>query len=92
MLLNDTTVFDVNGGSQGASQSNLSLTTTTEYHWTWDNTITFNKTFNKHRITALFGTTAEKYSQTGFTASRPNVPPDPNLWYLQDGKSESSIQ
>ncbi len=85
MLPNDTTVFTSNGGSQGATQSNLNVTSNKYYHWTWDNTITFNKTFNKHKITALAGTTSEKYSASGFSASRRDVPPNPNLWYLQNG-------
>jgi TonB-linked SusC/RagA family outer membrane protein len=82
---NDTSFFTSNGGSQGATRSVLNIKATTLYHWTWDNTITFNKTFNKHTITVLAGTTAEKYSKNGFSALRYNVPPNPNLWYLQNG-------
>ena len=84
-LNNDTTVFNINGGSQGPAQSNLFVRSAKYYHWTWDNTITFNKTFGKHRLTVLAGTTSEKYFLDGFAASRPNVSSNPNLWYLQDG-------
>jgi len=85
MLPNDTTVFTTNGGSQGPTLSNLAITTGKFYHWTWDNTISYNQTFNKHHITALVGTTSEKYYSSSISASRPNVPPNPNLWYLQNG-------
>jgi TonB-dependent starch-binding outer membrane protein SusC len=84
-IANDTSVFNVSGGSQGPSQSNLNVETAKYYHYTWDNTITVDKTFKQHHLTILAGTTAEKYYLDGFGASRPNVPPNPNLWYLQDG-------
>jgi TonB-linked SusC/RagA family outer membrane protein len=92
MLPNDTTVFLTNGGSQGATQSNLTLTSTKYYHWTWDNTISFNRTLNLHRISLLAGATAEKYYKNGFVASRPDVPPDPNLWYLDAGGGNQGLQ
>jgi TonB-linked SusC/RagA family outer membrane protein len=82
---NDTTFFVSKGGTQGATRSLLNIKSTTLYHWTWDNTITFNKTFDKHAITVLAGTTSEKYSKNGFSALRYNVPANPNLWYLQNG-------
>ncbi|MFI5152272.1 MAG: TonB-dependent receptor [Chitinophagales bacterium] len=85
MLPNDTTVFTTNGGSQGPTLSNLSVSSSKFYHWTWDNTITYNQTFDKHHITALAGTTSEKFYASSISASRPNVPPNPNLWYLQTG-------
>jgi TonB-dependent starch-binding outer membrane protein SusC len=84
-LPNDTTVFTENGGSQGPSQSVLALTSTTYYHWTWDNTLTYKKSIDKSNFTILVGTTAEKYQKNGFTGERKNVPPNPNLWYLQNG-------
>ncbi|HSZ34373.1 MAG TPA: SusC/RagA family TonB-linked outer membrane protein, partial [Puia sp.] len=54
-LPNDTTVFTENGGSQGPSQSVLALTSTTYYHWTWDNTLTYKKSIDKSNLTILVG-------------------------------------
>ena len=84
-IANDTTEFNVSGGSQGPAMSNLAVVSAKYYHWTWDNTITFNKTFNRHRLSVLAGTTSEKYSLDGYGASRPDVPANPNLWYIGDG-------
>ncbi|HLX67944.1 MAG TPA: hypothetical protein VKR41_13135, partial [Puia sp.] len=54
--------------------------------------ITFNRSFNEHRISVLAGTTAEKYMKDGFQASRPDVPADPNQWYLSAGGGNLDLQ
>jgi TonB-linked SusC/RagA family outer membrane protein len=82
---NDSTFFNVNGGSQGASRSELDITNIKFYDWSWDNTINYNKTFGRSKVNVLAGTTAEKYYSTGFTGTRYNVPPIPSEWYLQSG-------
>jgi len=87
---NDTTFFNVNGGSQGASRSTLDITNIKFYDWSWDNTINYNKTFGKSKINLLAGTTAEKYYSTGFTGTRYGVPPIESEWYLQNGDPNSA--
>ena len=82
---NDSTFFNVNGGSQGASRSTLAITNTKFYHWVWSNTVNYNASFGASRITVLAGTEAQEYFNTGFTASRNSVPPIPSEWYLQNG-------
>jgi TonB-linked SusC/RagA family outer membrane protein len=87
---NDTTTFLAPGGNQRNPDSNLRLRNTRTSHWTWDNTVTFNKTFDKHTITALVGTTAEQYTQTWVEAFRKNVPAAENLWYIGTGNANTS--
>ena len=82
---NDTTFFNVNGGSQGATRSDLAITNTKYYHWVWSNTINYTKDFGSSRINILAGTEAQKYYNTSSNASRYNVPPVPSEWYLQSG-------
>lgn len=88
---NDTTFFTANGGSQGASRSDLSVSNGKYYNWVWDNTITYNQTFGKHRLTVLAGTTAEQNYQTGFSASRFYVPPIKSEWYLNSGDANNQF-
>jgi TonB-dependent starch-binding outer membrane protein SusC len=82
---NDTTFFNVNGGSQGASRSVLSASSGKTYNWVWDNTITFNQTFGRNRLTVLAGTTAEGYYASSISGLRYSVPPIPSEWYLNSG-------
>jgi TonB-dependent starch-binding outer membrane protein SusC len=82
---NDTTFFTTNGGTQGAAQSVLAISNSKYYHWVWSNTINFDKEFGDSKITVLAGQEAQKFFNTGNTASRYDVPPIPSEWYLQDG-------
>jgi TonB-dependent starch-binding outer membrane protein SusC len=82
---NDTTFFNNNGGSQGASRSTLAISNTKYHHWVWSNTITFSKDFGVNKINVLAGTESQEYYNVKNTASRYNVPPVPSEWYLQSG-------
>ena len=53
--------------------------------WVWDNTATFAKTFDKHHLSLLVGTTAEQYSFNGLQGTALNVPPQQNEWFLSAG-------
>ena len=90
-FLNDTTTFVVAGGAQKNDKSSLSISEDRNNRWVWDNTATFQKTFNKNDITFLAGTTAEKIFNQGTTASRSDVPSDPSLWYLSQGDPASQV-
>ena len=46
---NDTTFFNVNGGSQGATRSTLAISNSKSYHWVWSNTINYTKGFWKQQ-------------------------------------------
>ncbi|CAN5364369.1 TonB-dependent receptor [soil metagenome] len=87
---NDTTTFINAGGNQRNPNSNLKFINTRTFHWTWDNLVTFNKKFDKHNLTVLVGTTAEKYTLTSFTAYRKDVPAAQNLWYINTGNANTS--
>jgi len=82
---NDTTFFNVNGGTQGATRSTLNISNTKYYHWVWSNTINYNKTFGSSTLNILAGTESQEYYNVGSSASRYSVPPIPSEWYLQDG-------
>jgi TonB-dependent starch-binding outer membrane protein SusC len=87
---NDTTTFITAGGNQRNPNSNLSNYSGKSFRWTWDNTVTLNKTFDKHTFTVLAGTTAEQYTQSFLRAFRKDVPADPNLWYIGTGNANTS--
>ncbi|MBC7570967.1 MAG: TonB-dependent receptor [Spirosoma sp.] len=87
---NDTTTFIAPGGNQRNPNSNLSVGNTRSLHWTWNNLVTVNRTFGKHALTVLVGTTAEQYSLTGFNAFRKDVPAVKDLWYIGTGNANTS--
>ena len=87
---NDTTTFITPGGNQRNPNSTLSNYSAKIFHWTWDNTVTFSKTFDKHSLTILAGTTAEQYTTSYLRAFRKDVPADPNLWYIGTGNANTS--
>ncbi|MBK5280188.1 MAG: TonB-dependent receptor [Bacteroidia bacterium] len=86
----DETTFVVSGGNQYNSLSALNIKNTESFRWVWDNTATLIKSFDKHDITFLAGTTAEKYTQQWFSAYRRDVPADPSLWYIGVGDANTS--
>lgn len=87
---NDTTTFINPGGNQRNPNSNLTFSNTRSFHWTWNNLVTFNRTFGKHTLTVLAGTTAEQYSLTSFSAFRKDVPAVKDLWYIGTGNANTS--
>lgn len=86
----DEETFLVSGGNQYRSRSSLNVKQTQTFRWVWDNTVTFKKKFGLHDFTLLAGTTAEKYNQHWFQASRSDVPADRDLWYITVGDANSS--
>lgn len=82
---NDTTFFNVSGGSQGATRSTLAISNGKSYHWVWSNTLNYAKDFGSNRITVLAGTEAQESYSVGSSASRFSVPPIQSEWYLQNG-------
>lgn len=55
------------GGGRGLTQNSLSENYATNNVWIWNNTISFDKTIDKHHVTALAGMSAESglYEFTG---------------------------
>lgn len=89
-FLNDETTFDIAGGNQMNLTSSLSNKYVNNFKWVWDNYFTYSKTFGKHDIKLMAGTTAEKFQETWIYGTRKEVPADPNLWYLYNGLANSS--
>lgn len=86
----DETTFLIAGGNQYRNVSNLTVKETQSFRYVWDNTVTLNKKFGLHEVTFLAGTTAERYNQHWFQASRNDVPADRNLWYISVGDANTS--
>lgn len=55
------------GGGRGLGQNSLSENYATNNVWIWNNTLSFDKTFDRHHVTALVGMSAESgiYESTG---------------------------
>lgn len=86
----DENTFLSSGGNQYNTLSNLIVKQTQSFRWVWDNTATIQKTFGDHDFTLLIGTTAEKYNQHWFSATRKDVPADRDLWYIGVGDANTS--
>lgn len=86
----DESTFLIAGGSQLRPLSNLNIKQSQSFWWVWDNTATMSKEFGKHNVTLLVGTTAEKYSRHMISATRNDVPADPDLWYIGVGDANTS--
>ena len=90
-FLNDSTTYLVAGGNQVNNLSNLSVQDERNTRWVWDNTATFQKSYNKSDITFLAGVTAEKIFNLANVSSRSDVPSDPNLRYLSQGDPSTQL-
>ena len=82
---NDDKTFLVAGGNQQNQNSRLTREEYRSQGWIWDNTITFDKTFDKHSLTVLAGSVTEGFYSTSLKGVRINVPESEDLWYLDLG-------
>jgi TonB-linked SusC/RagA family outer membrane protein len=88
---NDAATFLVTGGNQRNQRSNLAVTQTNGYRYLWENTATFQRTFNEdHNLTVLAGTVTEEGMTTPLSGTRKDVPADPSQWYLNTGDPTSA--
>ena len=83
----DNSVFITAGGNQLRSNSSLAVANNDATKWVWDNTLTAIKSFGKHNINFLVGTTSEKYRFNSLTGTRINVPANKDQWYLGAGST-----
>jgi TonB-linked SusC/RagA family outer membrane protein len=61
--------------------------------WLWENTVNYNKTFNKHKFNALAGFTLQKTTSEFLSGSVQNlIGSDPSLWYLNAGETLTGTQ
>ena len=94
---NDTTFFNVTGGSQGPSQSTLTVANLNSDRWVWSNTLHYNAQFGKNKLdcSCWYGSPGVLCNE--LSATRNKVPPVMSEWYLQDGdqstqSNSSSVQ
>ena len=86
----DNSVFFERGGNEQRLKSNLAIARNNTSRWVWDNTLTATKSFGRHNLTLLAGTTAEEFTFNTVTGSRTDVPENKNEWFLGTGTSASA--
>ncbi|MBX3241463.1 MAG: TonB-dependent receptor [Chitinophagaceae bacterium] len=77
------------GGGRGLTENSLSESFATGNSWIWNNTITFDKSFGDHHVTALAGMSSEAgYNDWTNTGSGRNFSnQDPALRYLSNANN-----
>jgi TonB-linked SusC/RagA family outer membrane protein len=74
---------------QQNQQSRLSISTTEENSWIWENTLTYDRTVGDHDINVLGGVTAQEFRNEVFGGARVNIiGEDESLWYLDAGQQD----
>ncbi|HEX6925619.1 MAG TPA: TonB-dependent receptor [Longimicrobiaceae bacterium] len=69
--------------------SDLTVETTTNSSWLWENTVNYDWVGERHRVSAVAGITAQSFYTERLGGSRTNlVGDDPSLWYLNAGDEE----
>jgi len=84
-------IFLQAGGNQYVASSTLILAKNNFTRWIWDNTATFAKSFDNHNLSLLVGTTAETFTSNNFKTTGHDVPPSPDLWYLDQATPSSLV-
>lgn len=84
----DGNTFTVGGGNQRQSNSSLFVQNDNSYQYQWDNTVTYDKTFNKHHFTLLGGIVTEKGRSNFINGSRIDVPANQDQWFLDLGNPD----
>jgi TonB-linked SusC/RagA family outer membrane protein len=73
--------------------SDLSVGTDESKNWLWENTLTYSKELNKHRINVLTGFTLQKFTFEYLSGGVQNlIGNDPSLWYLDAGETTTGTQ
>ncbi len=87
-----TPVFYVSPQQQNP-RSGLSVGTEEYKTWLWENTVTYNKIINKHKVNVLAGFTLQRFSSEYLSGSVQNlIGIDPSLWYLNAGETATGTQ
>ncbi len=84
----DGNTFTVGGGNQRQNNSSLYVQNDDSYQYTWDNTITFDKTFDQHHLTVLGGIVTEKGKSNFINGTRQDVPANKDQWFLNLGNPD----
>jgi TonB-linked SusC/RagA family outer membrane protein len=84
----DQSTFNVAGGQQFNPFSTLFVQNDDFFTTIWDNTVTWQQTFNKHNLT-LLGGYIQEYTRSEFlNGRRRGVPESEDTWYLNTGNPE----
>ncbi len=86
----DGNTFIEGGGNQQQPRSQLEITKNESTRWIWDNTATAAKTFGKHEVKLMVGTTAEQFTFDREWGQRLDVPEARNQWYLNTGTDSTA--
>lgn len=86
----DETTFLTAGGNQLRNLSNLTINQSQTFRWVVDNILTASHKFGDHNIIFMIGATSEKFNSTSLRASRNDVSPNPDLWYIDTGDANTS--
>jgi TonB-linked SusC/RagA family outer membrane protein len=84
----DQNTFNVAGGQQFNPFSSLFIQNDQFFTTIWDNTVTYQQTFNKHSLTLLGGYIQEYSKSEYFNGRRRGVPESEDTWYLNTGNPE----
>jgi len=75
--------------TQRNERSQLSVSTTEQNSWLWENTLSYDQDFGAHAIDAVAGVTAQAFTNEVLGGSRVNiVGTSDNLWFLDAGQQE----
>ncbi|MFP4228596.1 MAG: SusC/RagA family TonB-linked outer membrane protein [Salinivenus sp.] len=75
--------------AQRNDESSISVNTTEETSWLWENTISYDQTIDDHSIDVVAGVTAQEFQNETLGGSRTNViGEDESLWYLNAGEED----
>jgi TonB-linked SusC/RagA family outer membrane protein len=84
----DGNTFTVGGGNQRQPNSSLFVQNDNSYQYQWDNTLTYDRTFDKHHITVLGGIVTEKARSNFINGTRIDVPANQDQWFLDLGNPD----
>ncbi|RYY28641.1 MAG: TonB-dependent receptor [Sphingobacteriaceae bacterium] len=84
----DGNTFTVGGGNQRQANSSLFVQNDDSYQYTWDNTATYDKTFDQHHLTVLAGIVTEKGRSNFLNGTRQDVPANKDQWFLSLGNPD----
>ncbi|QNL51223.1 TonB-dependent receptor [Olivibacter sp. SDN3] len=90
-ILNSDEYYSPGGGSQQRLNSTLSVERSNSLRYIWDNTVTFDKSFDKHQLTVVGGSVTEKFRSDMLSGSRINIPESKDQWYLGLGDPDNSL-
>lgn len=86
-----TPVFFVSPTQQN-SESNIGVEWANTDSWLWENTLSFNRAWENHRMTVLGGITAQSFYSERLEGRRFNVAGEnPNLWYLDAADADGQL-